>query len=133
MFIVNKVLSSDPRLFLSCMLLVIIGVIVDHHNLIKIRSPHWRMFFARPLDCDHHCLELSYHNCFYIIVSFWVILWLFFWELSYFNYFQWKGTKYDTYCTYLYMYTRVYTYIRGRCDRMVVGFTMTCAISAYHH
>jgi hypothetical protein len=23
--------------------------------------------------------------------------------------------------------------IRGRRDRMVVGFTTTCAISAYHH
>jgi len=24
-------------------------------------------------------------------------------------------------------------YYSGRCGRMVVGFTTTCAISAYHH
>jgi hypothetical protein len=34
--------------------------------------------------------------------------------------------------------TRYYFYlngVRGRrgCDRMIVGFTTTCAISAYHH
>jgi hypothetical protein len=37
-----------------CSWLLYIEVIVDHHMyiLIKIRSPHWHMFFAWPLDCD---------------------------------------------------------------------------------
>ena len=43
---------------------------------------------------------------------------------------------YGTWCLW-YNDVRVYSYIytRGRCgrDRMVVGFTTTCAISTYHH